>query len=76
LTSDPFAFWEESFEEIIPDVINVKELDNLSLLDIFKEQRDILLSLREVLMPLTQEGRDAHSLYGACKIELKRRGLL
>ena len=74
--SDPFSYWEESFQQEAPPTINVKELDDLSLLDLFRAQKETLLELKEVLSPTSQAGRDAHSLYGACKIELTRRGLI
>lgn len=74
--SDPFEVWEAELEVDTPDIVNVRELSNIELLTLYKSQKDILLALGEVIHPKTQEGRDAHSLYGACKIEIKRRGLV
>jgi len=56
--------------------VNVTVLDSMDLLNLFQAQKNILLDLGEVLSPRTQAGRDAHSLYGACRIELTQRGLM
>lgn len=69
---DPWD-WEIEWDE---GVIVVSELETLELLTLYEEQGQILLDLGEILAPKTQEGRDAHSLYGACKIELVQRGIL
>lgn len=70
---DDFEEWDF---EVGDDIIIVANIDPGELLDLFEEQKQILLDLGEVLTPTTQEGRDAHSLYGACKIELVQRGML
>mgnify|MGYP006921330958 CR=1 FL=1 len=65
---------EDQFDEIdtTGDIV-VSELDDLTLIRTFHAQKDLLLKLQEVLHPRTQAGRDAHSLYAACKIELDSR---
>jgi hypothetical protein len=68
--------FEEWDFEVGDDIIVVADLGPAELLDLYGEQKQILLDLGEVLAPTTQAGRDAHSLYGACKIELVQRGML
>ncbi len=72
--SDFFEALEIDVDET--DFINVKELSGMDLLDLYYTQDRILIELGQVLHPVTQEARDAHSLRGACKIELVHRGIL
>ena len=59
-----------------PDVVDVTNLTMIALGELFSRTKQELLDIGEVLKPITQQGRDLHSVYGACIIEFNKRGVL
>lgn len=65
----------DDFEEIY-EVLNVSILSDEELFEEYAHQGKILMELGEVIRPVSEPARVAHSIYGACKIEIMQRGLL
>lgn len=57
------------------NVINVKELGNLQLMDLERDLVEQLKTRNEMLTATTETGRELHSLRAAARIELFHRGL-
>lgn len=55
--------------------VEITTLPDFALVGLFAQQKAILLELGEVLKPKTDRGREVHSVYYACLLEMKRRGL-
>jgi hypothetical protein len=72
-----FSQLEGVFSEVDDDeVINFQELDTRTLIRLYKQTKDRLFEIGQAINePRTQEARDLHSKYYACKLELQRRGL-
>lgn len=63
------------FDGVEETTIDFTMLDDIGLLTILHENTEKLRSLGQLLNPVTQEARDAHSLRNSAQIELRKRGL-
>lgn len=70
---DDLELTEQNVENI--GVVVVSSLSDLELLAKFEQAKQELHSRQEVLLPKTEVGRDLHSIYHACLLEMHKRGL-
>lgn len=84
--ADILAALEKQFDEPAPDPegVNLTELSDIALRDLFDDTREKLLAMGEMLSDLqnafgtkdsTPEARDLHSIRAACLIEMSKRGM-
>ena len=77
MTDEDIANFESQFDSFHVEVeVDVSTLTDVQLMDRLQEIDDALALRGELLKPLTQEGRDLHSLRAAVVVHHHLRGLL
>jgi len=70
---DPFDDIVRGLTFDLPDVLDVTTLTNIEIAEMIGNIETDLRKMDQLLWPVTQEGRDKHSLRNSLQVEMERR---